>query len=91
MSGLCVGGSEPAGSLKVICFVKDAVHQRGRADTLEELRQRITNSAALVTPENEMLQNNWWEVQCRLDVYRATQGAHIEHSPKLGEFLHQVM
>ncbi|KAJ4447863.1 hypothetical protein ANN_09872 [Periplaneta americana] len=35
----------------------DAVYQRGRANTLEELRQPIVNAAALVTPQ--MLQNSW--------------------------------
>ncbi|KAJ4427203.1 hypothetical protein ANN_24820 [Periplaneta americana] len=58
-------------------FVKDAVYKRGRANTLEELRQRITNAAALVTPQ--MPQNTWRVVEYRrLDVCRATQGAHIE-------------
>ncbi|KAJ4433341.1 hypothetical protein ANN_15600 [Periplaneta americana] len=53
-------------------FVKDAVY------TLEELRQRITNAAALVTPQ--MPQNNWREVEYRrLDVFRAIQGAHMEN------------
>ncbi|KAJ4434976.1 hypothetical protein ANN_23548 [Periplaneta americana] len=50
--------------------------KRGRANTSEELRQRITNAAALVTPQ--MTQNNWREVEYRLDVCRATQGAYIE-------------
>ncbi|KAJ4449029.1 hypothetical protein ANN_00423 [Periplaneta americana] len=58
------------------CAEKDAVYERGRANTLEELRQRITNAAALVTPQ--MLQNTWQEVEYCLDVCRATQGAHIE-------------
>ncbi|KAJ4442544.1 hypothetical protein ANN_04131 [Periplaneta americana] len=30
-------------------FMKDAMYQRGRANTLEELRQRITSAAALLT------------------------------------------
>ncbi|KAJ4434951.1 hypothetical protein ANN_23523 [Periplaneta americana] len=54
----------------------DAVYQRGRANTLEKLRQRITNAAARVTPQ--MPQNNWRKVEYRLDVCRATQGAHIQ-------------
>ncbi|KAJ4434978.1 hypothetical protein ANN_23550 [Periplaneta americana] len=37
-------------------------------NTLEELRQRITNAAALVTPQ--MSQNNWREVEYRLNVCR---------------------
>ncbi|KAJ4447270.1 hypothetical protein ANN_09274 [Periplaneta americana] len=50
--------------------------QGDRANTLEELRQRITIAAALVTPQ--MPQNNWREVEYHLYVCRATQGAHIE-------------
>ena len=57
-------------------FVKNVVYQGDRPTTLEELRGRITNAAALVTPQ--MLQNTWREVEHRLDVCRATQGAHIE-------------
>ncbi|KAJ4451575.1 hypothetical protein ANN_03044 [Periplaneta americana] len=55
---------------------------RGRANTLEELRQRITNVAALVTPQ--MPQNTWREVEYRLDVCRTTQGAHIERNRIVG-------
>ena len=57
-------------------FVKNVVYQGDRPTTLEELRGRITNAAALVTPQ--MLQNTWREVEYRLDVCRATHGAHIE-------------
>ncbi|KAJ4430220.1 hypothetical protein ANN_22431 [Periplaneta americana] len=70
----CISRSEDKDPLPG--FVKDAVYQRGRANTLEELRQRITNTVALVTPQ--MPQNNWRDVEYRLDVCRATQGAHIE-------------
>ena len=57
-------------------FVKNVVYQEDRPKTLEELRGRITNAAALVTPQ--MLQNTWREVEHRLDVCRATHGAHIK-------------
>ena len=57
-------------------FVKNVVYQEDRPTTLEKLRARITNAAALVTPQ--MLQNTWREVEYHLDVCRATQGAHIE-------------
>ncbi|KAJ4446239.1 hypothetical protein ANN_12933 [Periplaneta americana] len=58
-------------------FMKNAVYQRDRANNLEDLRQRITNAAALVTPQ--IPQNNWREVEYRrLDVYSVAQGTHIE-------------
>ena len=57
-------------------FCEECVYQGNRPTILEELRGRITNAAALVTPQ--MLQNTWREVEYRLDVCRATQGAHIE-------------
>ena len=57
-------------------FVKNVVYQGDRPTTLEELRGHITNAAGLLTPQ--MLQNTWREVEYRLDVWKATQGAHIE-------------
>ena len=57
-------------------FVKNVVYQGDTPTTLEELRGRITNAAALVTPQ--MLQSTWREVEYRLDMCRATQGAHVE-------------
>ena len=57
-------------------FVKNVVYQGDRPTTLEELRGRITNAAALVTPQ--MLQNIWQEVEYHLVVNRATHGAHIK-------------
>ena len=56
--------------------MKNVVYQGDRPTTLEELRGRITNAPALVTPE--MQQNTWREVEYRLDVCRVTQGVHIE-------------
>ena len=73
-------------------FVKNVVYQGDRPTTLEELRGRITNAVALMTPQ--MLQNTCREVEYRLDECRATQGAHIEmrdHPPKLGEFLFEII
>ncbi|KAJ4433247.1 hypothetical protein ANN_15506 [Periplaneta americana] len=58
---------------------------------LEKLRQRITNTSALVTaqiPQNKLL-----EVEYRLNVCRklkAHTSSCIQHSPKLGEFLRQM-
>jgi len=39
-------------------------------------RQRISN--AITTIDEAMLQRTWQEIEYRLDVLRATNGAHIE-------------
>jgi hypothetical protein len=41
-----------------------------------DLRQRIIEAVQLITPH--MLINTWQELQYRLDICRATTGAHIE-------------
>jgi hypothetical protein len=41
-----------------------------------DLRQRITEAVELITPH--MLINTWQELEYRLDICRATTGAHIE-------------
>lgn len=43
---------------------------------IAHLRQRIVEALASVTPD--MLLNTWKETEYRLDVARATNGAHIE-------------
>ena len=43
---------------------------------LEELRRRIVAACATVTPE--LLRNTWQELEYRLDICRATRGAHME-------------
>jgi hypothetical protein len=40
------------------------------------LRQGIIEAVELITPH--MLINTWQELEYRLDIYRATSGAHIE-------------
>ena len=44
---------------------------------LPELRGRIREAVVVLTPH--MLINVWEELAYRLDVYRVTNGAHIEH------------
>lgn len=56
-------------------FVKDRVYQTPVAD-LADLRRRIVEVIALVTPE--MLSRVWQEIEYRLDITRATNGAHVE-------------
>jgi hypothetical protein len=41
-----------------------------------DLRQRIVEAVELIT--FYMLLNTWQELECRLDICRATTGAHIE-------------
>ena len=43
----------------------------------KELKQRIT--IALETVTQDMLHRVWEELDYRLDVFRVTGGAHIEH------------
>jgi hypothetical protein len=52
-------------------FIKDVVYRR-----LAFLRQRIIEAVELITPH--MLINMWQELEYRLDICRATTGAHTE-------------
>jgi hypothetical protein len=56
-------------------FIKDVVHSRKVRD-LADLRQRIIEAVELITPH--VLINTWQELEYRLDICRATTGAHIE-------------
>jgi len=56
-------------------FIKDVVHRRKVRD-LVDLRQSIIEAVELITPH--MLINTWQELEYRLDICRATTGAHIE-------------
>jgi hypothetical protein len=40
------------------------------------LKARITDAIATIT--EDMLKNTWREIDYRLDVLRATKGAHVE-------------
>jgi len=56
-------------------FIKDVVYRRKVRD-LADLRQRIIEVVEIITPH--MLINTWQELEYRLDICRATTGAHIE-------------
>jgi hypothetical protein len=43
---------------------------------IDILKAKIRDAVAAVT--EEMLEKTWREVECRLDVCRATNGAHVE-------------
>jgi len=57
-------------------FVKDSVYVPPLPMSLKELRDRITHALQTITAD--MLHRVWDEFYYRVDVYRVTQGAHIE-------------
>ena len=56
-------------------YLKDIVYKTKVWD-IDDLKQRIPN--AMTTIDKAMLQRTWQEIEYRLDVLRATNGAHIE-------------
>ena len=56
-------------------YVKDIVFSTPVPD-ITNLRSIITDVFATVT--EDMLENTWREIDYRLDVLRATKGAHVE-------------
>ena len=56
-------------------ILKGVVYRRKVRD-LTDMRQRIVKAVELITPH--MLINAWQELEYRLDICRATTGAHIE-------------
>ena len=56
-------------------YVKDRVYRTPVRD-VETLQSRIID--VLATVNEEMLKNTWREIEYRLDILRATNGAHVE-------------
>jgi hypothetical protein len=56
-------------------YVKNIVY-RVKINDPQHLKTCVKNAVATVTPN--MLQATWNEVEYRLDICRATKGAHIE-------------
>jgi len=56
-------------------YVKDQVFSTPVPD-ITNLKARIKD--AFLTITEDMLENTWREIDCRLDVLRATKGAHVE-------------
>jgi len=56
-------------------YVKDKVFSTPVPD-ITNLTARITDAFATIT--EDMLENTWREIDYRLDVLRATKGAHVE-------------
>ena len=50
--------------------------QTTKVRDIDDLKQRISN--VITTIDEAMLQRTWQEIEYRLDVLRATNGAHIE-------------
>jgi len=57
--------------------VKDKVFVPPQPVSIPDLENRIT--AAMENITSDLLIRVWQEMDCRLDVCRATNGAHIEH------------
>jgi hypothetical protein len=55
-------------------YVKDIVYKTP-VTALDELKLRIVAAIETVTPQ--MLENTWKEIEYRLDILRATKGAHV--------------
>ena len=65
-------------SLWLLCNVHFAQStQRTRLQDLADLKPRII--AAVMNIDPPMLTRVWQELEYRIDVYRVTRGAHIEH------------
>jgi hypothetical protein len=58
-----------------VALCEDTVY-RVKIDDLQHLKARIREAVATVTPN--ILKEKWNEVAYRLDICRATKGAHIE-------------
>jgi len=56
-------------------YVKDNVFSTPVPD-ITNLKARITDAFATIT--EDMLENTWRKIDHRLDVLRATKGAHVE-------------
>jgi len=56
-------------------YVKDKVFSTPVLD-IKNLKARIADAFATIT--EHMLENTWREIDYRLDVLRATKGAHVE-------------
>jgi hypothetical protein len=56
-------------------YVKDIVYKTP-VTSLDELKPRFVAVIETVTPQ--MLENTWREIEYRLNILRATKGAHVD-------------
>jgi len=58
-------------------YIKNIVYAE-TIRNIQHLQERITSAIETVTRTRDMIQKTWQEIEVRLDVSRATNGAHIE-------------
>jgi len=58
-------------------YIKDQVYVPPLPSSIPELKVRIRTAIGTITAD--MLQTVWNELDYRVDVFRITKGAHIEH------------
>jgi hypothetical protein len=58
-------------------FVKDDVYIQPTPVDLQEIRDRIVNTVALI--DANFLDKVWEKLEYRLDVCRITRGSHVEY------------
>ena len=56
-------------------YIKNIVYAE-KIKNIQHLQERITSAIETVT--KDIIQKTWQEIEFRLDVSRATKGAHIE-------------
>ena len=56
-------------------YIKNIVYDE-KIRNIQNLQERITSATETVT--RDMIQKTWQEIEFRLDISRATNGAHIE-------------
>ena len=56
-------------------YIKNIVYAE-KIRNIQHLQERITSAIETVT--EDMIQKTWQEIEFRLDISRATNGAHIE-------------
>ena len=63
-------------SVVIKVFNHSAFVYRTKIQDINDLKQKITD--AIATTDEAMLQQTWQEIEYLLDVFRPTNGAHIE-------------
>ena len=62
-------------SLHLWGYIRNTVYAE-KIRNIQHLQERVTSAIETVT--RDMIQKTWQEIEFRLDVSRATNGAHIE-------------
>lgn len=56
-------------------YVKDIVYKT-KVHDINDLKERITDAIAII--DEAMLERTWMEIEYRIDVLRAKNGAHVD-------------